>query len=114
MSASIARKTRRHGTRATSATRPIPSLLLSLVARTQAPDPFAHAWSDYVDTHIDPEELNNHIARHRGTEPMDPFALVTGGRYWRWIATCGIATLNDEDIDAELDEMIVNPLDAPL
>ena len=107
MSASIARKTRRHGTRATSATRPIPSLLLSLVARTQAPDPFAHAWSDYVDTHIDPEELNH-------CEPIDPFALVTGGAYSRWLTTCGIATLDEEDLDAELDEMIVGPLDAPL
>jgi len=62
MSASIARKTRRHGTRATSATRPIPSLLLGLVARAL---PFAHAWSDYVDTHVDPEELNH-------CEPADP------------------------------------------
>ena len=166
MSASIARKSRRHGTRAASA---LPK------------DRFATAWSDYVDTHVDPEELNNHIftgtlpeatdndgriwqllelnhgrtlwratdadyrahgwatadegdlpghatfvtttlestarswlAKHRGTEPMDPFALVTGGRYWRWLTTCGIATLDEEDLDAELDEMIVNPLDAPL
>ena len=65
MSSSLARKTLRHGTRTARATRPIPSLLTLLVARTQQPDAFAHAWSDYVDTHVDPEELNH-------CEPADP------------------------------------------